>query len=115
MSLTKRSRIESSVGRGGKNRKGDVKYVQWLLSVWLSSLGRATLAIDGICGPLTQDAVDRFQRAATLAADGRLDPGGPTLAALEEMHWRPCRSGQERLRDRQLRPPLVARRAGGDR
>lgn len=39
----------------------------------------------GICAAFLYDAILRFQRTNRLVADGRVDPGGPTLALLNRM------------------------------
>lgn len=80
-----KSRLGSSVGRGGVNGSGDVKYIQALLSSWLATQKQGPLAVDGICGRLTQTAIDDFQRLSS-RADGRIDPQGPTLRELELAH-----------------------------
>jgi len=80
------ARLTASVGEGGKNLAPDVKYVQALLVDWLLVRKREPLAIDGICGPLTKAAILDFQRAETRVSDGRVDPGGSTIAQLESRH-----------------------------
>jgi peptidoglycan hydrolase-like protein with peptidoglycan-binding domain len=56
--------------------------VQWLLNAWLRRCGAALLTVDGIAGLLTEAAIRTFQQEARGAADGRVDPGGPTIRAL---------------------------------
>lgn len=76
-----------SVGKGGVNRSTDVKTVQELLN---DNIGRLTplrpLTTDGRIGPATQGAIDEFQRRVVKMPfpDGRVDPGGKTLAKLNE-------------------------------
>ena len=82
-------RISASVGRsGGINRAADVKIVQALLNnVPQASAGPLPkLQIDGLCGPKTIDAIQKFQTRhfGMTAADGRVDPSGRTLAKLNE-------------------------------
>ena len=78
-------RITSSVGRGGVNSRSDTKIVQQLLNDALKSTpGFRPLAVDGIAGPKTNAAIEMFQRKNLGWADGRVDPGGKTLAALNK-------------------------------
>ncbi|HKC50593.1 MAG TPA: hypothetical protein VKF60_07350 [Myxococcota bacterium] len=44
------------------------------------------LEVDGLCGPQTIDKIQKFQLAhfGWSGADGRVDPGGPTHAKLNE-------------------------------
>src|SRR5215470_4381935 len=76
--------ISTSVGVGGKNLAADVRTVQELLnSVPTASGGPLPLlAVDGLIGPKTTAAIQRFQKAQFGWADGRVDPGGPTIARL---------------------------------
>lgn len=73
------SKINDTVGLGGKNRSDDVKVVQTLLQ-------RAgyTIAIDGQCGGGTINTIKDFQKKKMklLVADGLLTPGGPTFRAM---------------------------------
>lgn len=65
--------LTGPVGRGGKNKPDDVKFVQRALG----------LNEDGKCGPQTIGAIENFQKSLGQAKpDGRIDPGGPTLRAL---------------------------------
>jgi hypothetical protein len=80
--------VDDSVGRGGANRRLDVMLVQFFLNVtaqadekswaWLVDRKITKPNIDGICGPITQDWIDRFQafirKRARLVVDGRVDP-----------------------------------------
>ncbi len=82
-------RISASVGRmGGVNRPDDVKTVQELLNQVPPGSGgpKPPLAVDGICGPKTINAIQTFQlhHFGWKGADGRVDPGGPTLEKLNE-------------------------------
>lgn len=79
--------IRFSVGRGGQNSLPlDVMTVQYLLNCVPSSKGGPSpeLAVDGIAGPKTMAAITAFQRGHLTCPDGRVDPGGPTLALLQE-------------------------------
>jgi uncharacterized protein (TIGR02594 family) len=78
--------LSGSVGRGGVNRPQDVKAVQELIN---KHIGRLTpwrpLVVDGRIGPLTIGAIEEFQRRIVHLSrpDGRVDPGGQTLRALQ--------------------------------
>jgi peptidoglycan hydrolase-like protein with peptidoglycan-binding domain len=76
--------IGGSVGAGGVNAKADVLLVQeFLNSVAPQDGGPALLlAEDGIIGPKTQAAIDKFQRKVLSRPDGRIDTNGPTIKAL---------------------------------
>lgn len=76
--------IESSVGHNGQNVKSSVMTVQYLLNCVPAAQGgpEPELAVDGIVGPRTIAAIKRFQARKVGFADGRVDPGGKTLAAL---------------------------------
>lgn len=75
--------LRGSVGTNGKNARGDARIVQLLLNGWLRRAGQPLLAIDGIAGPLTCQAISSCQQALRLpVVDGRVDPSGPTLKAL---------------------------------
>lgn len=81
--------LTASVGRmGGVNRPDDVTKVQRLLNrVPVTEGGpKVPLAVDGICGPKTINAIQTFQlrHFGWKGADGRVDPHGPTLAKLDE-------------------------------
>ena len=54
--------IAASVGRGGMNRTSDVKTIQDLLNRVGPMDGgpMTTLKVDGICGPMTTAAIQRF-------------------------------------------------------
>jgi peptidoglycan hydrolase-like protein with peptidoglycan-binding domain len=80
------ARLSASVGRGGVNRRGDVRYVQVLLSDWLLRKGDTELKCDGIAGDKTHQAISRFQREHTGVVDGRVDPQGRSIKALEALH-----------------------------
>lgn len=78
--------INGSVGRGGKNYPpSDVMTVQYLLNCVPATQGGPTkeLAVDGAAGPKTIAAIEGFQRKLGGFADGRVDPGGATLRALQ--------------------------------
>lgn len=77
-----------TVGAQCSNSRDDVESVQRLLNL-CGEAGRfvapdGLLKTDGAFGPRTLDAILAFQRAALSVAqpDGRIDPGGATLASL---------------------------------
>lgn len=76
--------IAKSVGKGGVNQKADAKLVQRLLSPFAVSKGLPPLLDDGDIGPKTIAVIERFQAEVMgfPAPDGRIDPGGKTMAAL---------------------------------
>jgi peptidoglycan hydrolase-like protein with peptidoglycan-binding domain len=71
--------ITASVGKGGTNRKADVKKIQSALNAVYPSLA---LVVDGLCGPKTIRRIEKFQRRFMHHPDGRVDPGGRTLKRL---------------------------------
>ena len=77
--------IGKSVGAGGANMFEDVRVVQYLLNcVPVGSGGpQKELVIDGIAGPLTKSAINGFQSKKLGFCDGRVDPGGRTITALQ--------------------------------
>jgi len=77
-------KLQASVGKGGRNRPEDVLIVQYLLNCVSSKQGGPTkeLVLDGLCGPLTEGAIVRFQSKSLGFADGRVDAGGQTFQAL---------------------------------
>lgn len=70
--------ISASVGRDGLNQPADVKVVQALLNKRGFDCGQ----VDGRCGRRTVQAIISFQSRFARAPDGRVDPGGKTLARL---------------------------------
>jgi len=80
--------IGASVGKGGHNRLADVTEIQRLLNLVPVSKGGASppFFTFGVCTPDVSAAILRFQKLQVPAfADGRIDPGGPTLAKLNAM------------------------------
>ncbi len=78
--------IAGTVGRGGRNFPAlDVMTVQYLLNCVTAGQGGPSpeLAVDGAVGPKTIAAIEKFQRANSCVCDGRVDPGGATLRALQ--------------------------------
>jgi hypothetical protein len=77
--------LRASVGRDGVNRRTDVEIVQILLNESAARLGPVRLLkVDGKIGPKTIGAIEHFQSAvlAYRKPDGRVDPGGKTILAL---------------------------------
>lgn len=76
--------IVKSVGKDAPNRKADVIVVQKLLNNFTTGLGLKALEVDGGFGTDTGTAIRRFQAKVVGIAnpDGRVDPGGRTLVAL---------------------------------
>ncbi len=79
--------IGGSVGKGGTNKKADVRIVQAFLNSTPPEEGGPTvlLAEDGIIGPKTQAAIDKIQAKVLRQRDGRIDPHGPTIKALTKI------------------------------
>jgi peptidoglycan hydrolase-like protein with peptidoglycan-binding domain len=78
--------ISGSVGSNGKNAPGDVMYVQILLNDWNARNNISLITIDGLIGPETIGAISVFQDQNAPVTDGRVDPNGATLAAIEGLH-----------------------------
>lgn len=76
--------IAASVGRNGVNRYDDVVTIQELLNLTPAYQGGPVedLKVDGRSGEKTIGAIMKFQRFVGIVADGRVDPSGATLAAL---------------------------------
>jgi peptidoglycan hydrolase-like protein with peptidoglycan-binding domain len=73
------------VGRGGVNSRSDVELVQSLINSKIKEISPlAPLAVDGIVGPKTIGAIERYQKSVVGLSrpDGRVDPGGKTITAL---------------------------------
>jgi peptidoglycan hydrolase-like protein with peptidoglycan-binding domain len=72
-----------------KNLEPDVRIIQALLDGIKPADGgpSVALAVDGKCGPKTQNAIQQFQfkQVGAKLADGRVDPGGPTLAKMNAL------------------------------
>lgn len=77
-------RLARSVGAGGANSRSEVAAVQASLNGIPGPLSgpEVPLATDGLVGPRTLAAIRRFQAGWIDVTDGRIDPGGPTLACL---------------------------------
>lgn len=79
--------IDGSVGRDGANAERDVLTVQILLNQVPAAEGgpEEMLVPDGVCGPRTIFAIERFQRQqlGDGGVTGRLEPGQPGLERLQ--------------------------------
>jgi peptidoglycan hydrolase-like protein with peptidoglycan-binding domain len=81
--------LVASVGYGGANAAADVMTVQFLLNCVPVSQGGPVkdLAVDGIIGPKTIQAIYQFQKVQFGWSDGRVDPekyGGSTIVELKK-------------------------------
>jgi len=81
--------LVAPVGYGGANAAADVMTVQFLLNCVPVSQGGPVkdLAVDGIIGPKTIQAIVQFQKTQFGWSDGRVDPekyGGTTIAELKK-------------------------------
>ncbi len=79
--------ISESVGKSGANHPDDVRTVQALLNQYIAKLGPLMpVAVSGECDAQTIALIEEFQRRIVGLAtpDGRVDPGGRTIAALSE-------------------------------
>jgi hypothetical protein len=77
--------IRGSVGRGGRNFENDVKVVQYLLNSHIRLIQPVTeLDVNGNVSLRMIRAITEYQRRVVglRAPDGRVDPGGRTLARL---------------------------------
>lgn len=79
--------LGGSVGQGGRNGSADVRAVKGALNAVAPASGGPTpkLVVDGFVGQKTVAAIRRFQASWTRVQDGRIDPRGPTLRALNHM------------------------------
>jgi hypothetical protein len=76
--------ISASVGKKAANRRPDVVIVQKLLNAARRQDRLALIAVDGLVGLQTIDAISAFQKRYTTVANGRVDPDGPTITKLDE-------------------------------
>jgi hypothetical protein len=80
--------ITQSVGASGANKPADVTEIQQLLNKVPVAQGGAAppFFVFGTCDAATLAAILRFQKIQVPKfADGRIDPGGPTLARLNAL------------------------------
>lgn len=75
--------ISGPVG-AGHGKPDDIRMVQRFLNALLPVEGGPDLILaeDGICGPKTQAAINKYQKFAVGFVDGRIDPQGKTIRAL---------------------------------
>lgn len=73
--------LSGSVGRSGRNVRADVHTVQSILNATRPFVApkQAALTVDGLVGPKTVGAIERFQFWNRSAVDGRMDPRGPAI------------------------------------
>ena len=77
--------ITRSVGAGGANNPADVTEIQQLLNKIPAAKGGTAppFVVFGTCNSATLAAILKFQKMQVPAfADGRVDPGGPTLTKM---------------------------------
>ncbi|MFD7877751.1 peptidoglycan-binding protein [Streptomyces sp. NPDC059766] len=85
---TAESPLRQSVGSGGINSNSDVAYVQLMLNDWRGQNEISPLLeVDGLVGSKTTGAITLFQQNVTGIVDGRFDPHGPGVIALESFHF----------------------------
>jgi hypothetical protein len=79
--------LAKSVGQGGANLRDDTTTIQQALNRAQPEQGgpMPSLRVDGIVGPKTIGAISRFQSQQVGFPDGRVDPGGKTLARLNQL------------------------------
>ena len=108
--------ISAAVGKGAPNHSLDVLAVQEVLNAHLLP-GEVLLLLDGQCGPKTVAAVEGMERFAlhTTDPDGRLDPNGPTLKALNASRKviTPPDPAQERASRPSVGPAIPTARSPG--
>jgi hypothetical protein len=79
------TKINASVGKGGKNVEADVLLVQMLLNRHAAAGGYAKVKENGQCDVATLKAIVEFQRAIGIASpDGKVEPGKRSFLALQE-------------------------------
>jgi hypothetical protein len=78
------STLTASVGRNGINHPDDVRTIQALLNK-NRPLGQSLIAVNGLMTAATIAAIEEFQKRVVKldTPDGRVDPGGNTLKALD--------------------------------
>lgn len=77
--------LKNSVGKKAINYRSDVKLVQEALNRAIR-IPYSLLTVDGISGPITVAAIERFQREALsfIKPDGRIDVDGKTWSGLKK-------------------------------
>ena len=81
-----RGLITGSVGQGAPNNVTDVRVVQRLLNDFLAKNGKSRLAINGVAGLETMQAISEFQQANGAVPNGRVDAGSTIITALVTQH-----------------------------
>jgi hypothetical protein len=82
------ARINGSVGRRGANRRADVVTIKYLLNGNINSIRPiAPLMVNGTADARLIEAIEAFQQRVVKlqSPDGRVDPRGRTLVALNRM------------------------------
>lgn len=76
--------LKGSVGFGGRNQAPDVRLVQSMLNAVPQNRGGAfpPLAVDGLCGVMTNGAIKHFQSTNQCQADARIDAAAKTEQTL---------------------------------
>jgi hypothetical protein len=86
--------VTMAVGPGCPNRRDDVMLVQYLLNEVFTAPGRSdfndfgnAIAVDGLCGPITNGAIRKFQnmlrrKGINIATDGRVDRARGRVSAI---------------------------------
>ena len=80
--------ITRSVGAGGANNPADITEIQQLLNKVPAAKGGAAppFVVFGTCNSATLAAILKFQKMQVPAfADGRVDPGGPTVTKMNAL------------------------------
>lgn len=80
--------IKFSVGLNATNQSGDVTTIQKALNDISPMQGGASpkLKVDGLCGPVTQGAIKKFQTVHPgLTPDSKVDPNGATLKVMNSI------------------------------
>lgn len=80
--------IRGSVGRRGRNQRGDVVTIKYLINGHIQSIAPIfPLQINGNADDKLIEAIEAFQRQVVQmqSPDGRVDPRGRTLAALNRL------------------------------
>jgi peptidoglycan hydrolase-like protein with peptidoglycan-binding domain len=79
--------ISASVGLGARNQSDDVKTIQMALNRFPVSMGGPSpkLKPDGIVGPLTAGAIEKFQRRQLGFTDQKIDPEKKTIERINQL------------------------------
>jgi hypothetical protein len=88
------SPMSDPVGPDDANTPGDVAYAQLLLNDWRGRNGFELIGVDGQFDSVGS-AITDFQEAVGFEADGRLEPGGGVIRALETDHFAGASQGTD--------------------